>query len=128
MDTAHLRMLRQDARSSDLALDVGNGLLTRAAAVDHLVDAADAAPGGGYRVFGEQPEQVRPLLAHGLAAWLREHPGFYLEIRDNVLLAFRPGREIEEPEQAVQWLFAFTELLTRPSVRGAQTVRERTVT
>jgi MFS superfamily sulfate permease-like transporter len=113
--TAHC--LRQSAAPlPNLAITPGHYLERYLVQYREVDVSGDAAPEGDYRVFGEEPERVRPLLAQGLAAYLREHPGFYLEIRDNVLLAFRPGREIEEPEQAIQWLFAFAELLTRPSV------------
>jgi len=79
--------------------------------------AGDAAPGGDYRVFGEEPQRVRRLLEQGLAAYLRGHPGFYLEIRDHVLLAFRPGRELEAPQEALSWTLELAEWLARAAVQ-----------
>ena len=77
-----------------------------------------AAPGANYRVFAETPEPVRTLLENGLADFLRQHPGFYLEIRDNALLAFHPERELEEPENMLRWLSDLAGLLARAG-RGA---------
>ena len=56
---------------------------------------------------------MRTLLENGLADFLRQHPGFYLEIRDNALLAFHPERELEEPENMLHWLSGLTALVAR---------------
>lgn len=56
---------------------------------------------------------MRALLENGLTEFLRLHPGFYLEIRDSALLAFHPEHELEEPEEALQWLAGLTGLLAR---------------
>ena len=66
-----------------------------------------------YRVFAEQPERVHALLTEGLADFPRQHPGCYIEIRNNALLAFRPEREFEEPQEAIRWLSDLAALLAR---------------
>ena len=45
--------------------------------------------------------------------WLIEHPGFYIEIRNNVLLAFHPEHDLESPE-AIELLLSFAESLAQP--------------
>jgi carbonic anhydrase len=70
----------------------------------------EAHPGGNYRVFGTEAERVLRIFNDRLTGFLHANPGFYFEVRDNTLLAFRPGRELEEPDEVMEWLFAFVGL------------------
>ncbi len=56
--------------------------------------------------------RVRALLDGGLVRILLKRPGFYVEIRDSVLLVFCPGHELE-PVDEVRRLLAFALLLAR---------------
>ncbi len=97
----------------NLAITPGHYLERYLVEFRELEVSSRAAPGPHYRVFAEEPDRVRALLENGLAEFLRRHPGFYLEIRDNALLAFHPERELEEPEDALQWLAGLAGLLAR---------------
>ena len=73
------------------------------------VDLADRpALASHYRLYALDPEPALAFIAKA-AQLLIDHPGFYVEIRDNVLLAFRPGRELETSE-GIQLLLEFAEL------------------
>ncbi len=50
------------------------------------------------------------LVGPELEQLLLEHPGFYVEIRANVLLVFRPDQHLEPPE-AIEHLLAFAGLV-----------------
>ena len=97
----------------NLAITPGEYLERYLVEFEELTVSGAAAPGASYRVFAETPEPVRALLENGLAQFPRQHPGFYLEIRDNALLVFRPEREAEEPEEALNWLTALVGVLGR---------------
>ena len=97
----------------NLAITPGDYLERYLVEFEELTVSGAAAPGTNYRVFGEAAEPVRALLESGLAEFLRQHPGFYLEIRDNALLAFRPEREVEEPEEVLNWVTALAGVLGR---------------
>lgn len=62
------------------------------------------------RVYAEDLARGRALLDGGLASLMIEHPDFYVESRDNVLLAFRPGHGLE-PIEEIPRLLAFAVLL-----------------
>lgn len=66
------------------------------------------------RVYAPVNDQmrVRALLEAGLARVLLKRPGFYVEIRDGVLLVFCPGHELE-PVEEMPRLLAFAMLLAR---------------
>ena len=74
-----------------------------------LADSPALAP--YYRLYGHDPAQALAFVETKAEQLLSDHPDFYVEIRDNVLLAFRPGRELETPE-AIGLLLAFTELMS----------------
>jgi hypothetical protein len=97
----------------NLAITPGHYLERYLVQYREITAGGDSTPGGNYRVFGEEPAAVRALLSSSLAGFLQREPGFYLEIRDNVLLAFRPEHEREEPEEAVRWMSALAEWLKR---------------
>ena len=63
-----------------------------------------------YRLYAQDPARALAFLGTRFEQLLSDHPCFYLEIRDNVLLAFRPSRELETPE-AIELLLAFAELV-----------------
>jgi len=62
-----------------------------------------------YRLYAQDPTQALAFIETKAEQLLSDHPGFYVEIRDNVLLAFRPGRELETPE-TIKLLLDFAEL------------------
>ena len=97
----------------NLAITPGHYLERYLVEFEELTVSGAAAPGANYRVFTETAEPVRTLLENGLADFLRQHPGFYLEIRDNALLAFHPERELEEPEAVLRWTSDLAALLAR---------------
>jgi MFS superfamily sulfate permease-like transporter len=97
----------------NLAITPGHYLERYLVQYREIMVTADSTPGGNYRVFGQDADAVRVLLSSSLAGFLQRSPGFYLEIRDNVLLAFRPEREREEPEEAIRWMTALAEWLKR---------------
>lgn len=74
------------------------------------VDLADRPTlAAHYRLYAKDPAQALAFIGQKAQQLLQDNPGFYVEIRDNVLLAFRPGRELETPE-TIKLLFDFAEL------------------
>ena len=59
-----------------------------------------------YRLYAQDPVQALVFMERLLGLLLADHKGFYVEIRDNVLLVFRPEQELEAPE-AIDLLLAF---------------------
>ncbi len=59
-----------------------------------------------YRLYAQNPEQALAWVGTEIERWLLEQPGLYVEIRDNVLLVFRPDQGLETPA-ALEHLFAF---------------------
>lgn len=77
----------------------------------HEVDlASHPALSQHYRLYAHEPEQGLSLTSTRLAKLLLAQPGFYVEIRDNVLLAFRPDQGLEPPE-AIEHLLAFADIM-----------------
>ncbi len=68
-----------------------------------------------YRLYALDVAQWLAWVDSGRERWLIEHPGFYIEIRDNVLLAFHPEHDLESPE-VIQSLLTFAEALARPGI------------
>ncbi len=68
-----------------------------------------------YRLYAQDVAQGLAWVDSERERWLIEHPGFYIEIRDNVLLAFHPEHDLESPE-AIESLLAFAEALARPGI------------
>ncbi len=65
-----------------------------------------------YRLYAQDAAPALAMLGTELAQLLLEHPGYYIEIRNNVLLAFHPEHDLESPE-AIESLLAFAEALAR---------------
>ena len=63
-----------------------------------------------YRLYAQDPARALAFVGTKFEQLLSDHPCFYVEIRDNVMLVFRPGREFETPE-AIELLLAFAELV-----------------
>ena len=61
-----------------------------------------------HQLYAQEPEKALAFVGTKLERLLLEHPGIYVEIRDNVMLAFRPDQELETPEAIAQML-AFAE-------------------
>ena len=57
-----------------------------------------------YQLYAQDPARALEFVATHLERLLLDHPGMYVEIRDNVMLAFRPNQELETPEAIVQML------------------------
>lgn len=111
------------ARLPDLAVTPGDYLVRYLVAEYREMDFSgfDEAFVRRYRVYAEDAPSAREFLAAGLVQHLLAHPGFYVEIRDNVLLAFRPEHDLESIE-AIPDLLSFADLLaawmTRASARA----------
>jgi len=70
----------------------------------------DHAFASHYRAYADDPARAHDFLAAGLMQHLLKHPGFYVEIRDNALLAFRPENGLE-PVAAISELLSFADWL-----------------
>ena len=70
-----------------------------------------------YRLYAQVPAQALAFIETKIEQLLKDHPGFYVEIRDNRLLAFRPGWELETPE-TIRLLLAFAELTSGARKQG----------
>ena len=68
-----------------------------------------------YRLYALDVAQGLAWVDSARERWLIEHPGFYIEIRDNVLLAFHPEHDLESPEEIAS-LLSFAEALTQPGI------------
>ena len=62
----------------------------------------------GYHLYAQEPAQALTWIETYIEHLLLEHPGLYVEIRDNVMLAFRPDQYLESPEM-IERLLAFAE-------------------
>ena len=51
-----------------------------------------------YRLYAQDPVAARDFVGAHFEQLLRDRTDLYVEIRDNVLLAFRPNQEFESPE------------------------------
>ncbi len=63
-----------------------------------------------YRFYAQNPTQALAFVGTGLEQLLSQHPGIYVEIRNNALLVFRPDQALESPP-AIELLLAFAEFL-----------------
>ena len=61
-----------------------------------------------YRLFGQQGRDPTPYISRELVDFLVRHPGFYLEVRNGVMLAFRPEQELAS-EEDIALLFVLAE-------------------
>lgn len=73
-----------------------------------LADHPTLAP--HYRFYAQEPARARPFIDAKLTQLLRNHPGCYVEVRNNVLLVFRPDQQLESLEK-IELLLAFTEVM-----------------
>lgn len=71
-----------------------------------LDGAALGALADSYRAYSDAPERFKSLLTPELLALLQQHPGVYLEARNNFLLAFHPRHELE-PAKNIAALLSF---------------------
>ncbi len=76
---------------------------------------AELGVSSAYRVYGTDLDAVRWTFTSGLAKVLRNTADFYFEVRNGMVLAFRPGRELEDPDEAARWLFAFADFVAEVS-------------
>ena len=106
-----------DAELPNMAITPGDYLeryLVNYQEVD-LTDRPDLA--SHYRLYAQNPALALAFIGARIEQLLHDHPDFYIEIRDNVLLAFRPGRELESPE-TIKLLLAFAELISGARKQG----------
>ena len=61
-----------------------------------------------YRLYAHDPARAQTFVEFQLQQLLLDQPGFYVEIRDQVLLAFRPDQDLLSPD-AIERLLAFAE-------------------
>ncbi len=65
-----------------------------------------------YCLRGEDEESIRRFLTPNLIHFFETHPQFYMEARDNHILAFRVDRDLEDPT-TMELLLEFAETLSR---------------
>lgn len=75
------------------------------------LSALDPAIADHYRAYADDPQRAHALMVASLAPQLLRHPGFYLEIRNNAVLAFRPDKPLESPAELAT-LLAFADWLS----------------
>lgn len=68
-----------------------------------------------YKVYAENPERACAFITDEVVKHFCEYPGFYLEIRNNAVLVFRPGRDLE-PASAIPCLLSFAAPISRTPV------------
>ena len=61
-----------------------------------------------YRFYAQDPAPALDSIGTKFEQLLHDHPGFYVEVRNNFLLVFRPNQELEPPD-AIELLLAFAE-------------------
>lgn len=61
-----------------------------------------------YRLYAQDPARALAWVGTKIERLLLDHPGLYIEVRDNVVLAFRPDQDLASPE-AIERLLAFAE-------------------
>ncbi len=106
----------------DLALTPGHYLERYLVAEYHPVDPAAAGDlAGPVRLYARDASAAAGSIQPLLAALLRQYPGLYLEIRDNVLLLFRPDQTHETPA-AIEELLGFALRLCRSAAPGTASV------
>ena len=73
-----------------------------------------------YRLYAHDPVRALAFVGTDIERLLLDHPGCYIEIRNDVLLAFRPDQELEPPE-AIGLLLVFAEAVGgAPKLAGSQ--------
>ncbi len=71
-----------------------------------------------YRVYGDDDARVAACLGADLIRHILSYPGTYVELRDSVLLVFRPERGLEPPE-AAEHLLAHAEQIMGLLIRAS---------
>ncbi|MFP5344167.1 MAG: SulP family inorganic anion transporter, partial [Gammaproteobacteria bacterium] len=98
----------------NLAITPGNYLERYLVEYQEADLASQPALAQHYRLYAREPERALSLVGARLAEFLLAQPGFYVEIHNNVLLAFRPEHGLEPPEGITQ-LLALADAMGRPS-------------
>ncbi len=65
-----------------------------------------------YHLRGEDEESIQNFFAPDLIAFFEAHPQFYMEARDNHILAFRVDRDLEDVD-SIPVLFSFADCISR---------------
>lgn len=85
--------------------------------------AARPALARHYRLYAHDPARALAFVGAEIEQMLLDHPGLYVEIRNNVVLAFRPDQDIAPPE-TIDLLLTFVALVggarKPPRQTGAQ--------
>ena len=63
-----------------------------------------------YHLRGQDEERIRVLLVPDLIRFLETHPGFYVEVHANAILAFRVDKDLEQVTE-IEVLLAFADLV-----------------
>ncbi len=71
-----------------------------------------------YHLYAQEPARALAFVTTEFKQLLLDYPGFYVEIRNNVVLAFRPDQELASPD-AIELLLAVVKL-----VDGARNLSE----
>ena len=80
----------------------------------HEVDlVAHPALSQHYRLYAHDPVRALAFVGTLIERLLLDHPGFYIEIRNNVVLAFRPDQDLA-PLEAIELLLAVAGSLSGP--------------
>lgn len=103
----------------DLALTPGHYLERYLVAEYQEVDLpAEVDVSGRVRLYARDAAAALEVFRRALAPLLQRHPGLYLEIRDNVVLVFRPEQGQENPA-TIETLLGLAESLCKPAVAPA---------
>ena len=98
----------------DLAVTPGHYLERYLLAEYQPVDlTSESSAAGDSRLYAQDAAAARKFFSEWLAPLVRQYPGIYLEIRDNALLLFHPGREQETVGEIETMLALTTQMCAR---------------
>ena len=101
-------MARADAPLPDLVITPGHYLERYLVEFQEVELASHPTFTQHYRLYAHDPVRALALVESKLQQLLLDQPGFYVEIRDQVLLAFRPDQDLQSPDE-IERLLAFVE-------------------
>lgn len=102
------RVKRDDAPLPDLVITPGHYLERYLVEYQEVELARLPALAQHYRLYALDSVRALAFVESHIQQLLIKYPGFYIEIRDDVLLAFRPDQEFL-PSYAIEHLLAFAE-------------------
>ena len=105
----HTLMLAQaDTPLPNLVITPGHYLERYLVEFQEVELASNPAFAQHYRLYAHDPVRALAGVESQLQQLLLDQPGFYIEIRDQVLLAFRPDQDLLSPDE-IERLLAFAE-------------------